>query len=77
MFRKKSMPTLPIGEWIKGPLYGWAYDSLQSLDPSRYNISNVLSFLNEHRQGSANHTKELRTLLMTSHWLRSLNFAFN
>ena len=31
LFRKKSMPTMPIGEWIKGPLKGWAYDRLNNL----------------------------------------------
>jgi len=77
MFRKKSMPTLPIGEWIKGPLYGWAYETLQSLDSSRYNIKYVLSFLNEHKEGSSNNTRELRTLLMSAYWLNSLKKITN
>ncbi len=73
MFRKKSMPTLPIGDWIKGPLYGWAKDLLMKLDPSRYNVKNALIFLEQHKKGEANHTRELRTLLMTSQWHQNLN----
>mgnify|MGYP003499485165 FL=1 len=45
MFRKKSMPTMPIGEWVKGPLYGWAVDTLRMLDPSRYNVDAALQML--------------------------------
>ena len=66
------MPTLPIGEWIKGPLYEWALNSLEELDSSRYNIKNALLFLKKHRNGEANYTKELRTLLMSSHWINQL-----
>ena len=70
MFRPKSMPTLPIGEWIKGPLYDWAYNSLRELDHSRYNVENAITFLNKHKDGEANYTRELRTLIMSSHWIK-------
>ncbi len=73
MFRKKSMPTLPIGEWVKGPLYEWALNTLEGLDPSRYNIKNAILFLNKHRTGEINYTKELRTLLMCSYWTNKFN----
>jgi len=72
MFRQKSMPTLPIGEWIKGPLYEWALNSIKQLDPSRYNVENAIKFLNDHRNGEFNYTRELRTLLMSSHWINKL-----
>ena len=72
MFRQKSMPTLPIGEWIKGPLYEWALNSIKQLDPSRYNVENSIKFLNDHRNGEFNYTRELRTLLMSSHWIKKL-----
>ena len=72
MFRQKSMPTLPIGEWIKGPLYEWALNSIKQLDQSRYNVKNAIKFLNKHRDGEFNYTKELRTLLMSSHWINKL-----
>ena len=70
MFRQKSMPTLPIGEWIKGPLQGWARDILGDLDESRYNRKAALSLFDAHVAGQANHTRALRTLLTSSVWLR-------
>ena len=73
MFRKKSMPTMPIGEWIKGPLKGWAHDRLSELDPSRYNVVGAIALLDEHNSGKANHTRALRTLIMSSAWLKSLS----
>lgn len=69
MFRKKSMPTMPIGDWIKEPLRDWAEDTLRGLDPSRYNIPAVLQLFADHRDGKANHTRELRTLLMAATWI--------
>ena len=71
MFRKKSMPTMPIGEWIKGPLKSWAETTLMDLDSDRYNIDGAISLLNEHCTGQINHTRPLRTLLMSSAWLQS------
>lgn len=73
MFRKKSMPTMPIGEWIKGPLNGWARERLSELDPSRYNVLGALRLLSQHSSGQFNHTQSLRTLLMSSVWLKNLN----
>lgn len=73
MFRKKSMPTMPIGEWIKGPLEGWARDTLATLDPSRYNVAGAISMFEDHKAGKANRTRELRTLLMSAVWMRALS----
>ena len=69
MFKKKSMPTMPIGEWIKGPLKDWAIASLEGLDKSRYNVKESLNLLNEHCSGIYDHTRSLRTLLITSAWM--------
>lgn len=69
MFRRKSMPTLPIGEWIKGPLKDWAHDTIADLDPSRYQVANARTLLEKHVSGEANNTRELRTLLTTSVWM--------
>lgn len=72
MFRKKSMPTMPIGEWVKGPLYGWARETLSLLDPSRYSVPAALQMLDEHRLEKANYTRELRTLFMSAVWMQKL-----
>jgi asparagine synthase (glutamine-hydrolysing) len=73
MFRKKSMPTMPIGEWVKGPLFGWASDTLNMLDPSRYNVTAALQMLDDHKLGKANYTRELRTLFMSAVWMHRLS----
>lgn len=73
MFRPKSKPTMPIGEWIKDPLRDWAYSVLSELDSGRYNVAGALQMFEDHVAEKANHTRELRTLLMASSWLK--NFA--
>lgn len=71
IFKKKGMPTAPIGEWIKGPLYGWAYDLLSSNKDNRFNTKSMLSMLEEHKVGVNNYTRELRTLFMTQLWFKN------
>ncbi|MGI9316188.1 MAG: asparagine synthase (glutamine-hydrolyzing) [bacterium] len=71
IFKKKTMPTTPIGEWIKGPLYYWARSILESNQDPRFKTSAMLEILDSHRTGVANFTRELRTLLMIQIWLRA------
>lgn len=71
IFKKKTMPTTPIGEWMKGPLFDWAHDTLASNTDNRFNTENILSMLRDHKEGVENYTKELRTLLMTQLWLKN------
>jgi asparagine synthase (glutamine-hydrolysing) len=70
VFRPKTMPTLPIGEWIKGPLHQWARETLALPDGGRFDQKELQVMLEEHRSGLHNHTKQLRTLLMTKLWLQ-------
>lgn len=70
VFRPKTMPTLPIGEWIKAPLYQWARDILSLPDGGRFDRNELLVMLDEHRSGLHNHTRQLRTLIMTKLWLQ-------
>lgn len=70
VFRPKTMPTLPIGEWIKGPLYQWARETLALPDGGRFDRNELQIMLEEHRSGLHNHTKQLRTVLMTKLWLQ-------
>ena len=75
LFRKKSMPTLPIGEWIKGPLNSWARGRLSALPEEYYNRKECLHLLTEHQSGRANHTREIRTLLASSAWFNGKLFT--
>ena len=47
-------------------------DTLQMLDPARYNVAGALEMYADHKAGKANHTRELRTLLMSATWIRSM-----
>ena len=71
MFRKKTMPTLPIGQWLKGPLFEWGFDTLGKLDPEFYDIDAARSLLSQHSDGVADHTRHLRTLLSVAIWMQS------
>lgn len=70
VFRPKTMPTVPIGEWIKAPLFQWARDVLALPDGGRFDRNELHVMLDEHRSGLHNHTRQLRTLLMTKLWLQ-------
>lgn len=70
VFRNKTMPTAPIGEWLKGPLYSWARDILSSKDDYPVSVNESLKLLDEHRQGLANHTRILRTIITFKEWKR-------
>ena len=72
MYRKKSMPTLPIGDWIRGPLKSWAQEKLTNLNPDFYNAQVALDYFSRHVAGEKNYTRELRTLLAVSEWSSNL-----
>ena len=69
LFRKKTMPTLPIGEWMKSHLFEWASEQLQSLPSDLYDVNQCINLLHDHRVGKHNHTRSLRTLITSSIWL--------
>lgn len=72
IFRPKSMPTLPIGEWVKDSLYDWARDIITShAELGIFQEDNILTMLEEHRKGKANYTRQLRTILMTKLWYKT------
>ena len=69
IFKKKTMPTLPIGEWMKTTLYEWTREAFSRMDGTYVNKAAALALLDEHKAGHANHTRCLRTLLMSQLWL--------
>jgi asparagine synthase (glutamine-hydrolysing) len=70
IFKEKGMPTTPIGEWIKAPLYDWAREVLSFDNAYCINSKNAVALLDDHKAGKGNYTRELRTLIMTQLWLR-------
>ena len=51
IYRKKSMPTLPIGDWIRGPLKACMNEKLSILNPDLYDTDAVLGCLSSHVAG--------------------------
>lgn len=74
-FRPKTMPTTPIGEWLKGPLYSWARDILERSNNDVFQRDAGLQILDEHHQGAHNHTRPLRIVLMASLWFEQFDVS--
>ncbi len=71
LYGNKRMPTTPIGLWLQNELYPWARDILASIPKDVASAETALKLLNEHKVGIANHTRPLRTLIMTGLWLQN------
>jgi asparagine synthase (glutamine-hydrolysing) len=71
LYGKKRMPTTPVGLWLQGGLYEWAHAVLSGIPDDVLNRKVALNLLAEHREGKANHTRPLRTLIMTGIWLEN------
>lgn len=70
--RKKQMFTVPVGEWFRTGSYQWLHDTLlQSGLLARYvRMEAVTAMLQQHRDGQANFTRELRALAALALWAR-------
>lgn len=71
IYEKKRMPTTPIGNWLQGPLHGWAHDVLSMDNQGIFKKDVALELLKEHQSGKVNHTRPLRTLIMASLWVKT------
>ena len=69
-FRKKQMFTVPIGDWFRHECHGWLVDLLQKSELLNQlcQRQTVDWMLNQHRDGSANFTRELRALAALALW---------
>ena len=69
-YRKKQMFTVPVGEWFRGESYGWLRQTLQQSDLLRrlFRADAIEAMLSSHREGTANHTRELRALAALALW---------
>ena len=71
LYGQKRMPTTPVGAWLQNDLYDWAHDILASAPRDIMNTKITTQLLNDHKNGLANHTRPLRTLIMSSLWLKN------
>jgi asparagine synthase (glutamine-hydrolysing) len=69
-YRKKQMFTVPIGEWFKGESHAWLRGTLGSSDflEQTFEPAVIDSMLEQHLDGSANFTRELRALAALALW---------
>lgn len=69
-YRKKQMFTVPIGEWFREGSHTWLKQTLDGSDMLHrlFRSEEVAALLQEHRNGSANRTRELRALAALALW---------
>jgi asparagine synthase (glutamine-hydrolysing) len=69
-FRKKQMFTVPVGEWFRRESHGWLRGLLQGSDLVQrlFRPERIEALLDAHRDGQANHTRELRALAALALW---------
>jgi asparagine synthase (glutamine-hydrolysing) len=69
-YRKKQMFTVPVGEWFRRESHGWLRQTLgaSELVQQLFAPAEVERMLDQHRDGSANYTRELRALAALALW---------
>ncbi|MBG9387868.1 asparagine synthase (glutamine-hydrolyzing) [Caenimonas aquaedulcis] len=69
-YRKKQMFTVPVGEWFRKDSFPWLQATLQGSDLLQrlFKREAVGGLLTRHREGTANHTRELRALAALALW---------
>lgn len=73
--RPKMGFSVPIAEWLRGPLNDWAKDLLfsnNSLSQDYLNMSSVQKIWDEHSKGQKDNSAPLWCILMFQSWLLSL-----
>lgn len=68
--RRKQMFTVPVGEWFRNESHAWLSSLLAGSDLLQrlFAPGQVQGLLARHRDGSANHTRELRALAALALW---------
>ena len=69
-YRKKQMFTVPVGEWFRAESYDWLKQTLRGSELLRrlFRPEAIEAMLSSHRDGTANHTRELRALAALALW---------
>ncbi|MDB5872710.1 MAG: asnB [Ramlibacter sp.] len=73
-YRKKQMFTVPVGEWFRTSSYPWLKQTLEGSELLQRLLrpEAIEAMLSSHRDGTANHTRELRALAALALWERTL-----
>jgi asparagine synthase (glutamine-hydrolysing) len=71
-YRKKQMFTVPVGEWFRHERLAWLQEVLggSELLAQMFRPEVVDALVARHRDGVANHTRELRALAAIALWSR-------
>jgi asparagine synthase (glutamine-hydrolysing) len=70
--RPKAGFGIPLAEWLRGPLRGWAEELLNEKRLTKegfLNVKHVISIWNAHLSGRSNHQSLLWNILMFQAWL--------
>ncbi len=69
--RRKRGLSVPLGTWLRGPLFDWAKSRLsaQSLPDAGIDNGESLQLLSEHCSHVRDHAKAIWTLVVLSEWL--------
>lgn len=69
-YRKKQMFTVPVGEWFRAESHAWLRQALERSELLRrlFRPEAIEAMLSSHRDGTANHTRELRALAALALW---------
>lgn len=77
-YRRKQMFTVPVGEWFRGELEEYCRSFLSQGSYFReqgYFSAYGTALLEEHIEGSANRTREIRALIALEHWANAFQKA--
>ena len=71
VYRRKRGLSVPLNQWLRGPLHAWAASTLGSgrLELAGIRPHAAMELLARHREGKADHARALWTLLVLNEWL--------
>jgi asparagine synthase (glutamine-hydrolysing) len=70
--RRKRGLSVPLNQWLRGPLHAWAASALGSgrLELAGVRPHAAMELLVQHREGRADYARALWTLLVLDEWLK-------